>query len=148
MSDNGSDGHLRGPTFVSTFAKVRIVENGANLGFARGNNAGINVAQGEYVLILNPDTIIHDRALEKLVAYADRYPDGGAFGCRVLNPDGSFQNPARPLPTALGAADRRPECPMAWTTICCFRVRPLYGVGRRNRTAGRISVRVLHSGPA
>jgi len=81
---------------------VRIVENGANLGFARGNNAGIKVARGEYVLILNPDTIILDRALDKLVAYADHAPDTGAFGCRVLNPDGSFQNPARPLPTRLG----------------------------------------------
>jgi GT2 family glycosyltransferase len=102
VSDNGSAdasvGYIR-----EHFPDVRVVENGANLGFARGNNAGINVAHGEYVLILNPDTIIHDRALEKLVAYADGCPEGGAFGCRVLNPDGSFQNPARPLPTLRGA---------------------------------------------
>ncbi|HWX19236.1 MAG TPA: glycosyltransferase family 2 protein [Candidatus Binatia bacterium] len=101
VSDNGStDGsrdHIR-----QQFPKVRIVENGANLGFAKGNNAGIAVAKGEYILILNPDTIIHDRALEKLVAFAERHPDGGAFGCRVLNPDGSFQNPARPIPTVFG----------------------------------------------
>jgi GT2 family glycosyltransferase len=99
VSDNGSTDtsveYIR-----EHFPDVRIVDNGANLGFARGNNAGINVAQGEYVLILNPDTIVHDKALERLVAYADRCPEGGAFGCRVLNPDGSFQNPARPLPTA------------------------------------------------
>src|SRR6267143_4870445 len=92
VSDNGSTDtsveYIR-----EHFPHVRIVENGANLGFARGNNAGINVARGEYVLILNPDTIIRDSALEKLVAYADRCPEGGAFGCRVLNPDGSFQNP-------------------------------------------------------
>jgi GT2 family glycosyltransferase len=101
VSDNGSTdtsvAYIR-----EHFPSVRIVENGANLGFARGNNAGINVARGEYVLILNPDTIIHDKALEKLVAYADSRPEGAAFGCRVLNPDGSFQNPARPLPTARG----------------------------------------------
>src|SRR5208337_5147644 len=81
------------------FANVRIVENKANLGFAKGNNAGIRVAQGEYILILNPDTVILNRALEKLVAFADRHPEAGAFGCRVLNPDGSFQIPARPIPT-------------------------------------------------
>jgi len=98
ISDNGSrDGSVE---FIREHhPQARIVENGANLGFARGNNAGIRVAQGEYVLILNPDTVILDRAIEKLVAYADRHPEGGAFGCRVLNPDGSYQDPAHPLPT-------------------------------------------------
>ncbi|MGD0411789.1 MAG: glycosyltransferase family 2 protein, partial [Verrucomicrobiota bacterium] len=78
---------------------ARVIENGANLGFAKGNNAGIRVAQGQYILILNPDTIIHGKSLEKFVAYADRHPQAGAFGCRVVNPDGSFQVSARPLPT-------------------------------------------------
>ncbi len=81
------------------FPSVRIIENGANLGFARGNNAGIAVASGEYTLILNPDTIIRRRALEKLIAYADRHTEAGAFGARVLNPNGSFQKCARPIPT-------------------------------------------------
>jgi N-acetylglucosaminyl-diphospho-decaprenol L-rhamnosyltransferase len=93
-SSDGSVGAIRG-----RFPKVRIVENPENAGFGSGNNAGIRVAEGEYVLILNPDTIIRDRALEKLVAYADRHPEGGAFGCRVLNPDGSVQLSAHPLPT-------------------------------------------------
>jgi GT2 family glycosyltransferase len=101
VSDNGSSDGSR-DYIRQHFPGVRIVENGENLGFARGNNAGINVARGEYVLILNPDTIIHDRALEKLVAFADSHPEAGAFGCRVLNPDGSFQNPARPIPTVSG----------------------------------------------
>ena len=101
ISDNGSsDGSL--DYIREHFPDVRIVENRENLGFARGNNSGINVADGEYVLILNPDTIIHDQALEKLVAFADRHPEAGAFGCRVLNPDGSYQNPARPIPNLSG----------------------------------------------
>src|SRR6516164_825304 len=63
VSDNGStDG---APDYIREhFPTVQIVENRANLGFAKGNNAGIRVAQGEYVLILNPDTVILDRALE------------------------------------------------------------------------------------
>ncbi len=102
VSDNGSaDGSI--DYIRQNFSSVRIVENGKNLGFAKGNNAGIRVAQGEYVLILNPDTIILDRALEKLVAFAEQHPKAGAFGCRVLNQDGSFQNPARPIPTVSGA---------------------------------------------
>jgi GT2 family glycosyltransferase len=101
VSDNGStDGSV--PFIRQNFPTVKIVENGANLGFAAGNNAGIKVAQGEYILILNPDTIIHEGALSKWLAFADRHPKAGAFGCRVLNPDGSFQNPARPLPAVSG----------------------------------------------
>ena len=101
LADNGSsDGSVE---YVrSRFPQVRIVENGANLGFGPGNNAGIRAALGEYILLLNPDTIIRDRALEKLLAYADCHPAGGAFGCRVLNVDGSVQLSAHPLPTLWG----------------------------------------------
>ena len=98
VSDNNSiDGSTE---FIrKNYPSVRVVENGANLGFARGNNAGINASRGEYVLILNPDTIIHDGSLDTLVAFADRHPEGGAFGCRVLNPDGTYQVSARLFPT-------------------------------------------------
>ncbi len=101
VSDNGStDGS---PQYIRQhFPEVRVIENRANLAYAEGNNVGIRVAQGEYVLLLNPDTIILERALEKLVNYADSHPEAAAFGCRVLNPDGSFQDPARPLPTVRG----------------------------------------------
>src|ERR1700752_2979678 len=73
VADNGStDGSVG--SIRQEFPQVRIVENGTNLGFGPGNNAGMSLARGEYVLILNPDTVIRDRALEKLVAYADRKP--------------------------------------------------------------------------
>lgn len=98
VSDNGStDGSLE--LIRREYPQIRIIENPGNLGFARGNNAGIAESRGNYVLILNPDTIIHNRALETLVAFADRHPEAGAFGCRVLNCDGSHQGSARPFPT-------------------------------------------------
>ena len=101
VSDNAStDGAIE--YIRQQFPEVRIVSNGANLGFAKGNNAGIRVARGKYVLILNPDTIIHDSALPKLVAFAEKHAEAGAFGCRVLNPDGTDQGPAVPLPTVVG----------------------------------------------
>jgi len=98
VSDNGStDGSLE---FIrQNYPAVRVIENHANLGFAKGNNVGIRVSAGEYILILNPDTLIHDGALDRWVGFADRHPEAGALGCRVLNPDGSYQNPARPFPT-------------------------------------------------
>lgn len=98
VSDNGSKdeslAYIR-----EHHPKVRIVENGANLGFAKGNNVGIAAATGEYILILNPDTIIHEGALDRWIPFADQHPEAGAFGCRVLNSDGSYQHPAKPFPT-------------------------------------------------
>jgi GT2 family glycosyltransferase len=98
VSDNGSsDGSQE---FIRrTYPLVRIVENGTNLGFAKGNNAGIALSDGDYILVLNPDTIIHNQALEKWTAFADSHPEAGAFGCKVLNRDGSYQISARPFPT-------------------------------------------------
>lgn len=98
VSDNGStDGSIE--YIRSHYPQVRVIENGTNLGFAKGNNAGIRESNGQYVLILNPDTIIHNDALERLVSFADRHQQAGAFGCRVLNRDGSYQGPARPFPS-------------------------------------------------
>jgi GT2 family glycosyltransferase len=98
VSDNGSvDDSVE---FIRKhYPQTLVVENEQNLGFARGNNAGVCVAQGEYVLILNPDTVIHDGSLDRLVAFADRHQEAGAFGCRVLNPDGTYQVSARLFPT-------------------------------------------------
>jgi len=102
MSDNGStDGSIE---FVhANFPAVQVIENGVNLRFSKGNNIGIRVSKGEYILILNPDTIIHDGALDRWVSVADGHPEAGAFGCRILNPDGSYQGSARPFPTLVGS---------------------------------------------
>jgi GT2 family glycosyltransferase len=98
VTDNAStDGSVA--AIAKSFPGVRIVENFENGGFGKGNNAGIRVTNGEYVLILNPDTIIRERAVEKVVAYAEVHPEAGAVGCRILNVDGSVQLAAHPLPT-------------------------------------------------
>jgi GT2 family glycosyltransferase len=98
VSDNGStDGSVE--RIRAHFPTVRVLENGANLGFSKGNNAGIRLAQGEYILILNPDTIIHYGSLDRWITFADRHPEAGAFGCAVRNPDGTYQESARPFPT-------------------------------------------------
>jgi GT2 family glycosyltransferase len=98
VSDNGStDGSIK---FIhEEFPQVRLIENGVNLRFAKGNNVGIRESRGEYVLILNPDTIIHDGTLDKLIEYADSHPEAGAFSCKIQNRDGSYQACIRPLPS-------------------------------------------------
>lgn len=101
VSDNGStDGSVQ---FIrQNYPQAIIIENLANLGFSKGNNVGIRASQGDYVLILNPDTIIHDGALDRWIQFADQHPEPGGFGCRVLNPDGSYQGSPRPFPTIWG----------------------------------------------
>lgn len=98
VSDNGSsDGSI---AFIrEKYPDVRIIENGENLRFSRGNNVGIRATRGEYVLILNPDTIVSEGALDRWIEVADQHPEAGGFGCRVLNADGSYQGCARPFPT-------------------------------------------------
>jgi GT2 family glycosyltransferase len=98
VSDNGStDGSVE---FIrKNYPHVRVLENGANLGFGKGNNVGIRASTADYILILNPDTIIHDGALDRLVHFAEEHPEAGAFGCRVLNSDGTYQTSARLFPT-------------------------------------------------
>ena len=73
------------------FPDVRLVRNPENLGFAAGCNAGLEVATGRYLLLLNPDTIVLDDVLAATVRYLDKHPRVGAVGCRVLNDDGSLQ---------------------------------------------------------
>jgi len=98
VSDNGSsDGSIE--SIRENFPHVRLLENGMNLRFSKGNNVGIRACTGRWILILNPDTIIHDGALDRWIQFARQHPEAGGFGCRVLNADGSYQGCARPFPT-------------------------------------------------
>lgn len=80
-------------------ARVQVIENADNLGFARGNNVGLAAAQGRYRLLLNSDTVVVPGALTALVHFMDAHPDAGACGPMLLNPDGTLQPSGRPLPT-------------------------------------------------
>jgi hypothetical protein len=98
VSDNGStDGSVE--LIRKEFPRAILIENGSNLRFAKGNNVAIRESRGEYVLILNPDTIIHEGALDGIVQYADEHPAAGAFGCRVVFPNGINQPVQRPIGT-------------------------------------------------
>ncbi len=72
---------------ASEFPKVEIIQTGANLGFAGGVNIGAKASNGEYVLLLNPDTVFLDGAIDKLMAYAKKTPKAGIWGGVTLNDD-------------------------------------------------------------
>jgi len=73
------------------FPQVHLIENDRNVGFPKANNQAIVQNTSDYILLLNPDTIVQDRAIDKMVRFMDEYPDTGVSGCRVLNEDGSLQ---------------------------------------------------------
>ncbi|MDZ7392974.1 MAG: glycosyltransferase family 2 protein [candidate division KSB1 bacterium] len=75
----------------SRFPQVRLVQNSQNVGFARAVNHGLNLASGEFLLLLNSDTEVKPGALEYCVEFLVRRPRAGAVGCRLVNPDGSLQ---------------------------------------------------------
>ncbi len=84
---------------AADFPQVRLIANATNRGFTGGNNQGLDVARGDYLLVLNPDTEIIGDALQQLVDYLDAHPDVGMVGPQLLNPDGSVQSSRRRLPT-------------------------------------------------
>jgi len=90
--DNGSgDGSIVRLRQSITDERLNIIENFANLGFARASNIGIQPATGEYILLLNPDTIIQPDTLERLLPVFGQHPEAGIIGCMICNPDGSEQ---------------------------------------------------------
>ena len=82
------------------FPWVRLIPCDENVGFPRGNNIGLAEASGMHLLLLNPDTVILEDALPKMVAYLQAHSDVGALGPQLLNPDGSIQSSRRRFPTA------------------------------------------------
>ncbi len=83
----------------SDFPAVRLLENYQNIGFAPANNQAIRVADGEYVLLLNPDTEVFAGTFDALLDFLRAHPNVGAVGPKTLNPDGSLQTSCYPFPT-------------------------------------------------
>ena len=73
------------------FPFVRLIENSENLGFAKGVNIGLKEKLGDYILILNPDTVIEERTLSVLKNYMEKNLEVGICGPKILNADGSLQ---------------------------------------------------------
>lgn len=81
-----------------------VIDNGGNIGFAAGNNKGIPPAKGEYILFLNPDTVVYPHTLTRLITFMDKTPDAGAATCRVEIPGGKIDEAShRGFPTPWNA---------------------------------------------
>lgn len=72
------------------FSNVILVENKENSGFPKGNNIGVEIAKGEYICILNPDTVVAEDTFEKVLAFAKTKKDLGIVGCKLIDGTGNF----------------------------------------------------------
>jgi GT2 family glycosyltransferase len=82
------------------FPDVQIIHNKVNVGFSKANNQAIAISKGEYVLLLNPDTVVEEDAFEKCIEFSDVHPDLGGLGVKMIDGNGIFlPESKRGLPT-------------------------------------------------
>lgn len=94
-SVDGSNGML-----INKFPWVHLIANKKNVGFSCANNQAIRMAKGQYVLLLNPDTVVEEDTFEKVVAFMDAKPDAGGLGVKMIDGKGTFlPESKRGLPT-------------------------------------------------
>jgi len=87
------------------YAWVHLINNRENLGFSKANNIAIRQAQGEYILLLNPDTMVAEETLKGVIDFMDQHPKAGGAGVRMHNADGTLAPESRrAIPTPFVAA--------------------------------------------
>ncbi|AFC27525.1 glycosyl transferase family 2 [Paenibacillus mucilaginosus 3016] len=90
-------------TIGREYPSVTLVANSANVGYSKGNNQGMLLAKGRYILLLNSDTVIERDTLKIMVDLMDKNPRFGAAGCKIVLPDGSLDKACKrgfPTPSA------------------------------------------------
>lgn len=115
VDNNSVDGSVE---FVrNKFPQVRIIANKENTGFSKANNQAIEIAQGEYILLLNPDTVVQEDTFSKCIQFMDTHADAGGLGVKMIDGKGIFlpeSKRAFPSPTvafykAFGLANLFPK---------------------------------------
>ena len=102
VDNNSVDGSLR--MLAAKFPEVTVIANKDNVGFAKANNQAIRISKGEYVLLLNPDTVVEDDTFCKCIAFMDSHPDAGGLGVKMVDGKGQFlPESKRGLPTPMTA---------------------------------------------
>ncbi|MBL1212947.1 MAG: glycosyltransferase [Ignavibacteriae bacterium] len=92
--DNASDdGSVE--VIEERYPHVKLIKNEKNIGFGKANNIALSKAEGKFLLLINPDTIVKEDTFEKLIDFINKTDDAGIVGCKVLNPDGTLQLPCR-----------------------------------------------------
>lgn len=116
------------------FPDIHFICNTENVGFSKANNQAISESKGEYVLLLNPDTIVAEDTLKGCVEFLDAHPQVGATGVRMLNADGTF------------APESRRGVPTPFTSFC--KMTGLSSLFPKSRIFGRYYMKYLDENEA
>jgi len=122
-----------------TFSEVILVRNAANRGFAAASNQGAALARAPYLFFLNNDTVVPAGMLRRLLDEAQRHPEAGLLGPRLLAPDGRTQVSCRPRPTVATLLHR--TALLRWTGL----LRGAYRRYRREAIAGPATARQVET---
>ena len=88
VDNNSADGSVE--MVKAKFPTVKLIINELNVGFSKANNQAIEKATGEYILLLNPDTVIEVDTLDKCVNFMNAHPQGGGLGVKMIDGKGDF----------------------------------------------------------
>ena len=98
VDNNSVDGSVT--LIQEKFPQVNLIVNKTNTGFSVANNQALKIAKGEYVLLLNPDTVVQEDTFSKILAFMDVHPEAGGLGVKMLDGQGNFAPESkRGLPT-------------------------------------------------
>jgi GT2 family glycosyltransferase len=124
--DNASNDGC-GEMLEHSFPLVKFIQNAENRGFAAANNIGFQRAVGQFVLFLNPDTVVLRDAISTMLNHMRYLKDAGATGCRLLNTDGSIQTSSvMPFPTILNQSFNYEPLRLLFPKITLWGIRPLF----------------------
>jgi GT2 family glycosyltransferase len=73
-----------------SYPRVKLIANSENPGFAKANNQAIIVSEAEYILLLNPDTLVQENAIHNMLSFMDAHPEAGALGVKMIDGQGRF----------------------------------------------------------
>src|SRR5436309_138836 len=88
VDNNSVDGSVE--MIREKFPEVILIENKENVGFAKANNQAIAKANGEFILLLNPDTVVEEDTFEKCLRFMQQHPEAGGLGVKMLDGKGNF----------------------------------------------------------
>jgi O-antigen biosynthesis protein len=98
VDNNSVDGSVE--MLHEKFSEFRIIVNKENVGFSKANNQAIALSSGEYILLLNPDTVVEDDTIAQVIRFMDGHPDAGGLGVKMVDGKGRFlPESKRGLPT-------------------------------------------------
>ncbi len=88
VDNNSVDGSI--PLIKNKFPQVHLIANTVNRGFSKANNQAIGLATGEYILLLNPDTVLQEDTIVKCIEFMDQHPEAGMTGVKMIDGKGRF----------------------------------------------------------